>query len=120
MSIKIILALYENWKMADAVVEMLLDQGFSHTNIFLSSGDAWQNEVRSNGGSLIADPDLPYKPGQEVLVKVRAHGGELARIALERIFRSRPPLTMLKRSEERPEASVVAFMQSIYMHRHIH
>ena len=109
-----ILALYADWKKADAVVEMLLDQGFSHTNIFLGSGDAWEDEVRSYGGQPTLGFDLPTTSGQEVLIKVRTPGGELARIAQERILRS-CPLSMLERSEERPEGSVAAFTQVFYV-----
>lgn len=114
-----ILALYADWKMADAVVEVLLDQGISHTNIFLKSGDAWQDEVMSYGGQPILGSDLPSTSGQEVLIKVSAPGGELARIAQERILRS-CPLSMLERSEERPEGLVAAFTQVFYVQGTIH
>ena len=76
---KTVIALYDSWETADAVIEALLDYGFSHANITVMSGDHWKRE---SGAEYVASAvsDVSSQ-GNQALLKLHATGylGEIAR-----------------------------------------
>jgi hypothetical protein len=76
---KTLIALYDSWETADAVIEALLDYGFSHADITVMSGDHW---TRESGAEYTLEAGASTDHGAQALLKLRASSSmaEVARI----------------------------------------
>lgn len=78
---KTLIALYDSWETADAVIEALRDYGFSHADITVMSGDHWKRE---SGADYTTEAGGGTDHGAQALLKLSASGpmAEVARILI--------------------------------------
>lgn len=106
-----VLGLYESFTAVDPVVEYLLDQGFSHTDIALLSGHYWTEILNSLGQPEEAER-IPTR-GREVYLQVTA-AGEKARLARDILCNSGPLDVRVRRiTEEQPDREKVSSSESL-------
>ena len=98
-----VMGLYTSFTAVDPVIEYLLDEGFSHTDITLLSGRYWPEILEAMGYSEEAQR-IPIQ-GREVYLQVTAEG-EKARLARDILCNSGPLDVRVRRGEDHRHARV--------------
>lgn len=98
-----VIGLYPSFTAVDPVIEYLLDQGFSHTDITLLSGRYWPAILQSLGHG--DEAGRIYIHGREVYLQVNAEG-DRARLARDILCNSGPLDVRVRRAEDRSSAQV--------------
>jgi hypothetical protein len=81
------IVLYRDWISADAVVERLLDCGFSHSDMGLKSGHFWLEAVEEGGPAISKVFRLE---GGEAVLQLEAANRQSLKLAQEILFGSYP------------------------------